>query len=63
MPKITVPGKEMLALFDIEYAIFSEPITKFIMDNLDDELTLIVIKAEKVPTGTGAARPEENTTV
>lgn len=44
MPKLSLEGKDMLALFDIEHQFASEPITKFVMNNLDKVLTLIVVE-------------------
>jgi hypothetical protein len=46
MPKLALKGKDMLAIFDIEYEFVSEPITKFCMNNLDKALTLIIVKGD-----------------
>lgn len=44
MPKLALKGKDMLALFNIEYEFASEPITNYVMKNLDNVLTLIIVK-------------------
>ena len=44
MPKLALKGKDMLALFNMEYEESSKPITNFVMKNLDKVLTLIVVE-------------------